>query len=155
MKFAINMLGGLAGALILNIIHESAKKLFKEAPEIDKVGQEAIKKTSRTVGITPPTGKKLYTTTLLSDLASNTMYYSAIGKGDSQGLFWRGAGYGLTAGLGAIGLTKPLGLNDAPINKSMVSKILTVAWYTLGGIVAASAIKLLDMKNDHVVGRNN
>lgn len=50
MKFAINLLGGLTGPLVSNVIQGSAKKLFKEAPEIDKVGEEAIKKTNRTVG---------------------------------------------------------------------------------------------------------
>ncbi|WP_134088099.1 hypothetical protein [Olivibacter sp. XZL3] len=148
MKLAINILGGLAGALVLNAIHEGAKRAIPSAPEINKVGEEAITKVSKAAGMPPPAGKKLYTATLAGDLVSNAIYYSAIGKGDKQTLLLRGAGYGLIAGLGVIGLTKPLGLDDEPINKSMSTKFLTVLWYTLGGIVAASAIKLLDNTAD-------
>ncbi len=46
-----------------------------------------------------------------------------IGKGDRETIFWRGAGYGLTAGLGAIGLAKPLGLDEKPVAKTDETKL--------------------------------
>jgi hypothetical protein len=139
-----NMIGGVAGALILNLVHEIAKRSYSKAPHIDKVGEEAFSKTASAVGITPPTGKALTLSTLAADVASNAGYYAMIGKGDRDNLLLRGAGYGLVAGLGAIGLTKPLGLNDRPVNKTNETKVLTVAWYLIGGIATALIIKKLN-----------
>lgn len=135
-----NILGGLAGAIVLNVIHESARRLYNKAPRVDLVGEEALSKTLSAVGVEPPTGKTLKGSTLAADIVSNAMYYSMIGKGGEHNLLVRGAGYGLAAGLGAIGLTQKLGLSDAPVTKTNETQIMTVAWYLLGGLSAAFAM---------------
>ena len=56
---------------------------------------------------------------------------------------WPAAGYGLAVGLGTILLAKPVNLNDEPITKTKNAKVLTGAWYVLGGIIIATAIKKL------------
>jgi len=73
-----------------------------------------------------------------------------IGTGDQSNLWRKGIAFGLAAGLGALGalgLTKPLGLNDAPVNRSTATKVMTVAWYTLGGIATAGVLKLLNRRH--------
>ncbi|MHA4739664.1 hypothetical protein [Dyadobacter sp. MSC1_007] len=138
-----NIIGGITGAVVLNLVHEGAKRLSNKAPKINLVGEEAMAKTIEATGAEAPSGKKLALTTLAADLASNAGYYAMIGKGDNENVVLRGAGFGLMAGLGAIGLAKPLGLNSHPISKTDETKIMTVAWYLLGGIAAALVIKNL------------
>lgn len=143
MKALKNLAGGLAGAIALNILHETVKRLYHDAPRVDLVGEEAITKIAKTVNVQPPTGNNLYAATLAGDVLSNALYYSLIGRGKKKGMFWRGAGMGLAAGIGALTLTKPMGLSDAPVTRTNVTKILTVTWYTFGGMVAALAIRAM------------
>jgi hypothetical protein len=146
-----NILGGLTGAIILNLVHEAAKRLYHKAPKIDQLGEEALSKTVESVGLEAPTGQALTLSTLAADLASNAGYYAMIGKGDRQTIVLRGAGYGLMAGLGAIGLAKPLGLDEKPVTKTDETKLMTVAWYLLGGLAAALVIKSLDQQKEGTV----
>lgn len=138
-----NILGGIAGAVVLNLVHEVAKRVSHKAPRVDLMGEEALSKSIEAVGIEPPTGKTLTASTFVADLASNAGYYAMIGKGDNDTILLRGAGYGLMAGLGAIGLAKPLGLNESTVTRTDETKILTVTWYLIGGLAAALAIKNL------------
>jgi hypothetical protein len=59
----------------------------------------------------------------------------------------RGALLGLGAGVGAVTLPKTLGLNEEATTRTMKTKVLTVAWYLIGGLVAAAAINLMQKKN--------
>jgi hypothetical protein len=144
MKAINNITAGLAGAVVLNILHESAKRLFANAPRVDLVGEEALSGILKSAGAEPPKGNALYAATLAADVASNALYYSFIGKGKKENLLLRGAGIGLAAGIGALTLTKPLGLNDAPVNRTNTTKALTVAWYLIGGLVTALVMKEID-----------
>ena len=143
MKTVNNLLGGLAGAIALNIIHQAAKKINHDAPRVDLVGEEAVTKGLKYAGIEPPKGDNLFATTLAGDLISNAIYYSAVGVGKDRNLLFRGIAYGLSAGIGALILTKPIGLSDAPITKTPQTKVMTVAWYVLGGLATALTIKAL------------
>lgn len=146
MKVVSNIAGGLAGAVALNILHESVKRMDHDAPRIDLVGEEVLSKSLTSLGVDPPKGNNLFAATLAGDLLSNGLYYSLIGIGKKKNLLWRGAGYGLAAGIGALVLTKPMGLSDAPITKTQKTKVLTVAWYLFGGLVTALTIKSLRNK---------
>lgn len=138
-----NILGGITGAVVLNLVHEVAKRVSHKAPRIDLLGEEAVTKTAEAVGVEAPTGEVLTASTFVADLASNAGYYAMIGKGDDDTILLRGAGYGLMAGLGAIGLAKPLGLNESAVARTGETKLLTITWYLLGGLAAALAIKNL------------
>lgn len=138
-----NMLGGLAGSIILNTVHQLVKKMDKDAPRIDKVGEEAVSKTISAAGYDPPKGQKLFYTALLSDVVANTIYYSLIGKGKKENLLLRGLIFGSLAGIGALTLTKPMGLDDQPINKTTKTKVITVGLYILGAIATAYSLKLI------------
>jgi hypothetical protein len=146
-KIAANLIGGLAGAAALNIIHQTIKQIDSEAPRVDLVGEEALNKVITSTGGEPLTGNTLFTATLAADLLSNAFYYSLIGLGKKKNLLLRGATYGLAAGVGALQLTEPMGLNDAPITKTDKTKALTVGWYLLGGIITALTIKALRTKD--------
>jgi hypothetical protein len=142
MRIIENIIGGLAGAVALNILHQTVKQFVHDAPRVDLVGEEALSKGLEKIGIDPPTGNTLFAATLAADVVSNAAYYSVIGLGKKH-LLYHGAAHGFAAGMGALILTKPMGLSDAPVTRTVQTKILTVAWYTFGGIVAGAVIKIL------------
>lgn len=146
MKIIKNIIGGLAGAIALNILHETVRHYDKDAPRVDLVGEEGLTKGMKALGAVPPKGQNLYLSTLAADLLSNAFYYSLIGRGKRKNLILRGIGYGAVAGYGALKLTKPLGLKSKPVARTVKTKVLTVAYYTLGGIVAAVTMKALRKK---------
>lgn len=138
-----NMIGGLAGAAALNIVHQLAKKVVDDAPRIDKVGKEAFSKTSKAVGVEPPSHNKLFVATLVSDIISNSLYYSLIGRGKRENLLLRGVIYGAVAGIGAVTLTRPMGLDDRPVNRTAKTSAMTIGLYVLGGVVTVVTRRLL------------
>lgn len=144
MKTLINLAGGLAGALALNAIHEGYKRIDHDAPRIDLIGEEVINEGIESIGAHPLAGDILYTATLGSDLLTNALYFSFMGSGNPKHLVRRGLLYGVVAGIGAVKLTKPLGLSDAPVTRTSKTKLLTVAWYIAGGLVSALTIKALN-----------
>ncbi len=143
MKALQNLIGGITGAVALNVIHQTAKAIDHNAPHVDLIGEEAVTKGLKQFGVKPPKGDRLFGVTLAGDLISNALYYSAIGLGKNRNLLFRGAAYGLSAGIGALTLPEPMGLSNAPVTKTPQTKVMTVAWYLLGGVVTALTIKAL------------
>jgi len=143
MKTVINILGGLAGALALNGLHQAYQLADHDAPRVDLIGEQALTEIMESMGINPLKGNALFATTMVADVLSNALYYSIIGIGKKKNLIIRGATYGLAAGIGALTLTQPLGLRDAPVTRTEKTKVLTVAWYLIGGITTGLIIKTL------------
>lgn len=139
-------IGGLAGACTLTLLNESVKKLDKDAPRMDLLGMNAVARLVKGNNILAQTAGKLFPVALAGDLVSNSLYYSMADSGDRKSTLIRGALLGLGAGLGAVILPKSLGLNEEATTRTMKTKILTVTWYVIGGLVAAAAINLLEKK---------
>jgi len=145
-RFTTSIIGGIAGAVTLNILHQTAKQVCSEAPRVDLVGEEALSKGLKHMGIRPPQGNALFTATLAADLLSNAAYYTMIGLGKKKYLLYHGAAHGLCAGIGALTLLKPMGLNSAPVKRTYQTQVMTVAWYTLGGIATGAVMYALRRK---------
>jgi hypothetical protein len=143
MKMITSIIGGLSGAVALNILHETVRRFDQAAPRVDLVGEEALQKSMKGLGAEPLTGYKLYAATLAGDLMSNALYYSLLGSGSAKYLPIRGMIHGAIAGIGALKLTKPMGLNDAPVNRTEKTQVLTVAYYAFGGLIAALTMRRL------------
>ena len=94
-------------------------------------------------GYEPPAGDKLFAATLIADVISNALYYSLIGIGTKKNILLRAAALGTAAGVGALVLTKPLGLSDAPVTKSGRTKLLTIAWYLTEAMTAGVVMRAL------------
>jgi hypothetical protein len=146
MKISSSILGGLAGATILTILHESVRRVNKDAPRMDRLGMEAIEKTLHRINADVPDEGKLFKITMAGDIISNTLYYSLVGLGGEKQIVLRGALLGLAAGIGGVYLPKPLGLNNAHSSRTAETKLLTIAWYTIGGLVTGIATKLIQNK---------
>lgn len=137
------LLAGLAGAVALNILHESLKKTSSEMARVDLLGKEALQKTIQYFGGNLDNKKDLYKATLAGDILGNTLYYSLIGAGNPNYLWPKVAMIGLSAGIGAVSLPEPMGLDPGPVAKNNQVKTLTVGYYILGAVVTGLVLNLL------------
>jgi hypothetical protein len=128
---------GLVGACALTLIHETARRFVDDAPRMDVVGMRAIAKTMRAVDVEPPV--PLHEAALAGELVSNSLYFSLVGVGQRKDALRNGALLGLAAGLAAVFLPQRLGLGRQPTEDSPQTELMTLAWYTIGGIAAGAA----------------
>jgi hypothetical protein len=139
---ASSTLGGLAGALALTLLNEGVKKIDKNAPRLDLLGQNALAKLMKGNEMLPKAAEKFFP--LAGDLLTNSLFYG-MSRGKTTGnTFVRGILLGLTAGIGAVTLPKHLGLEEKPTSKNVENALMTVAWYVVGGLVAAAVISAID-----------
>lgn len=138
MKLTSAIGGGIAGAIALTVIHETARRLTKNAPRMDLLGMEAMEETLDSADVPIPPEDDVFKLTMAGDVISNSLYYTLAGFGDEQQAVIRGTLLGLAAGLGAVYLPKPLGLDEAPSNRTFETKLMTIAWYTIGGLAAGA-----------------
>ncbi len=135
------MAAGFAGACVLTMAHETARRLFSDAPRMDILGMRAISKTMEKLGEEPPQEDELHTWALGGDIVSNGIFYSFVGTGEDA--LWKGALLGAAAGAGAIYLPGPMGLGEMPSNRTPVTQAMTVGLYLLGGLTAGTVGHLL------------
>ena len=135
MKILPSLAAGFAGAIALTALHETARRLRpQDAPRMDVLGERGLRKILRLEDLPQPTATTAYSITMLGDVLSNGLYYSLVGSGKhSRG---RGFALGVLAGVGGLLLPGPLGLGTAPSNRTLQTQAMTVAWYTVGGLVA-------------------
>lgn len=133
--------GGFAGAAVLTLLHNFLRK-YDEAPRLDRLGEEAATKTIETIGGDVPEGGKLYNMTLAGDIISNALYYSSAAAHPKQQVL-AGTGLGILAGLGAVYLPEKMGLKAENTASSTTKKLITIALYTAGGLVAGAVMRSL------------
>jgi hypothetical protein len=142
-------IGGLAGALVLTALNESIKRIDKDAPRLDLLGMNAVAKLIKGGGSKKLIkGEKLEPVSLAGDLMANSLYYGMADAGKDEQTYVRGTLLGLGAGLGALTLAKPLGLDETAPYAPLKTKALTVAYYVIGGLVAATVINLLSNRSN-------
>lgn len=142
MKLLPSLAAGFAGAVALTALHEVARRLRPhDAPRMDVLGERGLRKILNLADLPQPSEGKVYTATMLGDILSNGLYYSVVGSGKHS--LQRGLALGVAAGIGGVVLPGPLGLGEAPSNRTPQTKAMTVAWYTLGGLVAGAVAQKL------------
>lgn len=134
---------GLAGSLALTLVHEGARRVLDNPPRMDVYGKRGLRVLSRYFGRRPAHGKRLYRQALVGDIVSNALYFALVAVGRPHRPYLRGALLGALAGLGSVVLGPKLGLGERPSRASESTSLLTVAWYTLGGLGAAWATRRL------------
>lgn len=134
---------GLAGACVLNVLHETVRQFVPEAPRVDVLGKRAIAASLRAVGKDVPPDDELYALALAGDVLSNSLYYSLVGAGARESALLRGALLGFGAGVGAVVLPEPMGLGSEPTRRTPATQVMTIAWYTIGGLAAAATFRAL------------
>lgn len=146
MKTIASLGGGLAGACAITLIHESVRKIVPKAPRMDLLGMNAISKGLNAAGIKTPTGSKLYTMALAGDILSNSIYYAFAGAGNEKNIWLKSSMLGLAAGVAAVTLPGPLGLEEKHSARTSETKLMTIGLYVAGALVATAIMKLMDKK---------
>jgi hypothetical protein len=145
MKLLRSLTAGLAGAVALNILHETVRHLRPaDAPRMDLLGERGLRKLLAKADASQPDDQKAYVLTMVGDVLSNGLYYSLVGSGKHS--LRRGLLLGVAAGVGGVVLPGPMGLGEAPSNRTPQTQAMTVAWYTFGGVVAGAVAQALRKK---------
>ena len=147
MKTITALGGGLAGACAVSLIHETVRRIIPEAPRMDLLGKEAISRGLRASGLKAPKESQLFTLALAGDIVSNSLYFSLAGVGAEKNLWVKSSLLGLSAGIGAVLLPGPLGLNKEHSNKTLSTKLMTVGLYVAGALVTTAVMKWAERKN--------
>lgn len=138
---------GLVGASALTLVHEGARRVLPLAPRMDTLGRRALVRTGLVQPVRFPWGRKqrarLQRQALLGDVLSNTLYYALVAWGRPQRPLLRGTLLGGLACWGGVVLPPLLGLGRAPSGRSRATRVMTVAWYLLGGLTSALATRRL------------
>ncbi|HEX8916014.1 MAG TPA: hypothetical protein VF796_26945 [Humisphaera sp.] len=140
--------GGLVGAAAVNVLNESIRRTVPHAPRMDVIGTRALRQGMKAVGVEPPHWNRALPYALAGDIASNALYYAAAGAGSRRHVVARGLALGLLGGIGAVALPPMLGLGNQPHRRSPFTELGTVAYYVVGGLVAAGAMRLLSGRDD-------
>lgn len=128
---------GLAGAATVTVLNETVRRVTPEsAPRMEVLGMRAARASFEAADMEVPPRRALLPITFAAEMVSNTAYYSLVGLARPENALAAGATLGLAAGIGAVILPGPLGLGEEPSSRSPETKLLTVAWYLAGGVVA-------------------
>ena len=134
---------GAVGATALTLVHESARRMVPKAPRVNVIGERLVARGARALGRRKPGRRGRYYGALAAELASNALYYSAVGAVGPRRAPLVGTALGLAAGIGAVTLPGPLGLGRRPTARTRATALMTVAWYTAGGLAAGLAYRQL------------
>ena len=148
MKTLTALGGGLAGACAVTLIHETVKRVVPEAPRMDLLGMNAISKSLRYTGLKQPSEDALFTWAMAGDLLSNSLYYSMAGIGKTGNVWLKSSLLGLAAGIGAVTLPGPLGLEERHSNRTLSTQLMTVGLYVAGALATAAVMKLLEKRRE-------
>jgi hypothetical protein len=140
--------GGLAGACAVTLIHETVRRIVPEAPRMDLLGMNAISKGLAAAGLEKPGEDKLFTWALAGDIVSNSLYFSLAGLGKEKDAWLKSSLLGLAAGVGAVVLPGPLGLNEQHSNKTVATKLMTIGLYVAGALATTAMMKLLAKREE-------
>ncbi len=142
MKLLPSLAAGFAGAIALTALHETARRLRPaDAPRMDVLGMRGLRKLLGKADAPQPNPDTLFNLTMAGDILSNGLYYTLVGSGRHS--VHRGLALGALAGVGGVLLPGPLGLGEAPTNRTPQTQAMTVAWYTAGGLVAGAVARAL------------
>ena len=144
MKVSAALAGGLAGTVTVASIHEALRRITPDAPRMDILDMELIRKGLKSMNKEVPGEDKLQRWAVGGELFCDTAYYGLVATGSKKGVWLRGALLGLVAGVTAVILPRPLGLPEEPSNKTVGTQLMTIGLYLMGGLVAATITQLVD-----------
>ncbi len=133
--------GGAAGAATLTVLNELLKRVTPQAPRLDNLARQGLRKTISGTGATPPNGDTLHWGSLAGDFAANTAYYGtalAFGPGVAK---WLAPVLGAGAGVGSVVIPAPVGLDTNQTARTEMTKMLAVGLYLAGGVAAAATYR--------------
>jgi hypothetical protein len=129
-------IAGLIGALATNILHETARRALPNPPRVDLLGMQAVAKSLHLLKLPAPKGRALYGATLVGDIITNAVYFSLVGAAPRERATTVGSALGIVAGCGSVMLPPRLGLAAQLTNRTTLTRLVSIALYTAGGLAA-------------------
>jgi hypothetical protein len=136
-----SVLSGLAGAAALTAVHETGRKILPDAPRMDIYARRIAARGMELAGVEPPGSNKMHALTLAGDVLTNGLFYALVMGMNPRKSMDRAVLGGLLAGIGGVVLPPVMGLGRQPSNRTHRTQLMTIAYYTLGGFVAAAIFK--------------
>ncbi|MDQ3534394.1 MAG: hypothetical protein M3421_02070 [Bacteroidota bacterium] len=132
---------GVAGAVVLTALHESIKQIAPNAPRMDHIGMQIVKKAKDTAGKDNNDKSTLYDQALAGDLVANSLLYSIVGAGERNS-WLRGLIVGAGAGIAAVVLPQLLPVDEDASSRNISTAAMTIGVYALAGLAAAGMKEL-------------
>jgi hypothetical protein len=157
-KLASALEGGLAGASTIALLTETLKKINGNSPHNYLPDGKSLKKRFRKAKSKKPMKATKQFIRLAGDLLGSTAFLGLSSVGKKKNAMLRGGLLGTAAGLGSVLLNghdkhngKASGHEGYPSTMlqrdRVVSKVLEVSLYTIGGLIAGKVIQGVGEKN--------
>lgn len=143
MNYQQSLIAGVAGAVALNVVHESVRQFVPTAPRVDLIGKQLTAQAFRQLGKKPPQGDRRYALAMVADVLSNSLYYSLVGRGSPRSAELRGLLLGVAGGVGAVIAPNFLDVSKKAVQRDPSTVGMTIAYYMLGGVIAGGVGKRL------------
>ena len=140
-------IAGLAGSLALTGAHQIFKKYCSGSPNLDQVGEEAIKTTLETVNVSGTDEEQVYAAAMGGNILSNALLFSTLATStNTSQIISKTLGTGLLGAAGTIGLADQLLGNNKATNTDQ-KKWMTAGYYLVGAVVSIGVYNLLEKKS--------
>lgn len=148
MSYINRSIAGLAGSLALTGVHQLFKKYFTGAPNLDQVGEEAVKTTLAKVDAPTSDEEQVFAAAMTGNILSNALLFSTLATStDTTQIITKTLGTGLLGAAGTLGLADQLlGNNEATDTDQ--KKWMTTGYYLLGALVSISVYNLLERRSN-------
>lgn len=144
MKLLSAIAGGVAGTATVALLHQALRQLSPDAPRVDKLNKELIRKGLKKLHKEAPDAAELQRWSVGGEIFVDAAYYSLAGLGGKKGVWTRGALMGLVAGVTSVLLPRLFGLKEKPTNKTTATQLMSVGLYFAAGLVAAAVAQAVD-----------
>ncbi|WP_373739098.1 hypothetical protein [Kaistella sp.] len=140
-------IAGLAGSLALTGVHQLFKKYCSGSPNLDQVGEEAIKLSLEKVDAPTTDEEQVYAAAMGGNILSNALLFSTLATStNTSQIISKTLGTGLLGAAGTIGLADQLLGNNKATNTDQ-KKWMTTGYYLLGAVVSIGVYNLLERKS--------
>lgn len=140
-------IAGLAGSLALTGVHQLFKKYCSGSPNLDQVGEEAIKLSLEKVDAPTTDEEQVYAAAMGGNILSNALLFSTLPTStNTSQIISKTLGTGLLGAAGTIGLADQLLGNNKATNTDQ-KKWMTAGYYLIGAVVSIGVYNLLERKS--------
>lgn len=140
-------IAGLAGSLALTGVHQLFKKYCSGSPNLDQVGEEAIRVSLEKADAPKTDEEEVYAAAMGGNILSNALLFSTLATStNTSQIISKTLGTGLLGAAGTIGLADQLLGNNKATNTDQ-KKWMTTGYYLLGAVVSIGVYNLLERKS--------
>ena len=147
MSYINRSIAGLAGSLALTGVHQIFKKYYSGSPNLDQVGEEAIKTSLEKVDLDASDEDQVYAAAMGGNILSNALLFSTLATStNTSQILSKTLGTGLLGAAGTLGLADQL-LGNNKATDTNQKKWMTAGYYLFGAIVSIGVYNLLERKS--------